>query len=361
MSVRVVVPEGYDDPHLPSGGNTYDRALVAGLVAARRPATAHPVAGSWPRPTARDLAGLRAVLAGVPDGAQVVVDGLVASSAAPVLVPECRRLRVTVLVHMALGRPGGPPGTRADAPVTRQERAVLAAARAVVTTSAWSRRHLLTLHGLPGSHVAVARPGVDPAPLARPSPHGRRLLCVGALVPAKGHDVLLGALTRLTDLDWDLVCVGSRDRDPAWAAWLEGRVRRLGLGGRVHLVGVRTGAELAATYGASDLQVLATRRETYAMVLTESLACGVPVVASAVGGVPEAVGHVADGERPGGLVAPDDPDALAGALRRWLEEPRLRATLRSRAAERRLTLPGWESTVRAVIGVLDTPPGWVAA
>ena len=354
MSVRVVVPEGYDDPHRPSGGNHYDRAVVEALVAAGRLVTVHPVAGAWPTPSPRDLAGLRAVLAGVPDGSAVLVDGLVASGSAPVLLPECRRLRVVVLLHLALGG-------HDDAAVTEAEGQVLRAASAVVTTSEWSRRHAVALHGLASTKVVVALPGVVPAPVARPTPQGRRLLCVATLVPAKGHDVLLTALARLGHLDWELVCVGSRDRDPRHVAALERLVDRSGWGQRVHLVGVRAGPELAAAYAGSDLHVLATRLESFGMVLTESLARGVPVLATAVGGVPEAVGHVADGERPGGLVPPDDPGALAEALRHWLTEPRLRATLRARALERRATLPGWDATAAAIAAVLEGPTGRVAA
>jgi glycosyltransferase involved in cell wall biosynthesis len=323
-------------------------------VAAGRLVTVHPVAGAWPTPSPRDLAGLRAVLAGVPDGSAVLVDGLVASASAPVLLPECRRLRVVVLLHLALG------GHDDDA-VTDAERMVLRAAAAVVTTSEWSRRHVVALHGLPATKVVVALPGVVPAPVARPTPQGRRLLCVATLVPAKGHDVLLTALARIGHLDWELVCVGSRDRDPGHVAALQRAVDGSGLGQRVHLVGVRAGPELAAAYAGSDLHVLATRVESFGMVLTESLARGVPVLATAVGGVPEAVGPVADGERPGGLVPPDDPGALAEALRHWLTEPRLRATLRARALERRGTLTGWDKTAAAIAAVLDGPTGRVAA
>ena len=63
--------------------------------------------------------------------------------------------------------------------------------------------------------------------------------------------------------------------------------------------GPQTEAELARSYAAADLLVLASRAETYGMVVTEALARGLPVVAAEVGGVPEALGHGADGTRPG--------------------------------------------------------------
>ena len=86
----------------------------------------------------------------------------------------------------------------------------------------------------------------------------------------------------------------------------------------MYFLGPRTGADLDRSYAAADLMVLASRAETYGMVVTEALARGLPVVAAEVGGLTEALGHGADGIRPGLLVAPNDPGALGAALRAWL-------------------------------------------
>src|SRR6185436_15663260 len=99
----------------------------------------------------------------------------------------------------------------------RREREVLEAADAIVTTSEWSKRRLGELYELPPSRVRVAEPGADAADPARGSAAGDRLLCVAAVIPGKGHDVLLGALTAVVDLPWRCACVGSLDRDPGWA------------------------------------------------------------------------------------------------------------------------------------------------
>jgi glycosyltransferase involved in cell wall biosynthesis len=102
----------------------------------------------------------------------------------------------------------------------------------------------------------------------------------------------------------------------------------------------------------ADLLVLPSRGETYGMVVTEALARGVPVLATAAGGLPEALGRTPAGGVPGLLVPPDDSPALAGALRAWLGDPGLRHTLRAAARARRATLTPWSRTVATVGGVL---------
>ena len=87
---------------------------------------------------------------------------------------------------------------------------------AVVTPSRWTRRWLLDAYGLDAARVAVAVPGVEPARVVAVRPDGRRLICVGAVVPAKGHDVLLEALARVPVAGWTLECVGTLERDPAF-------------------------------------------------------------------------------------------------------------------------------------------------
>jgi glycosyltransferase involved in cell wall biosynthesis len=317
-AVHFIVPEGIDDPARPSGGNTYDCRVRDGLAAL-----------GW----AVHVHGLSA-LERIPDGAVVLIDGLIASPAPHVLVPHAHRLRQVVLMHMPIG----------DA----RERAVLDAATAVITTSDWTRRRLGELYGL-ADRVHVAEPGVDAARLAPGTATGEALLCVAALTPGKGHDVLLDALATATDLSWRCTCVGSLVRDPEWAAAV---LRRAG--DRIRFRGPLTGADLDDAYAAADLLVLPSRAETYGMVITEALARGVPVLAADVGGVTEALGH-------GGLlVPPGDPPALGAALRSWLGDADLRARLRRAARERRATLRPWAATTEVVAGALTSAAGVLA-
>jgi glycosyltransferase involved in cell wall biosynthesis len=341
----LVVPDGIDDPARPSGGNTYDLHLCHELASHGWSARAQAVAGFRDTPDATSFATLEATLLQIPDDALVLLDGLIASTAPEVLLPQARRLHLVVLVHMPLGhRP-------ADADAAPRERAVLEAATATVTTSAWSRRRLIELYGLPTDRVWVAEPG---APIAGPAPGtaaGGALLCVGAVTYEKGHDVLLDALESIAAHSWHCTCVGSLDRDPTFARSLR---RRLDpeLRERVTFTGPRTGAELDRAYACADLLVHASRAETYGLVVTEALARGLPVIAADVGGLPEALGTARDGTLPGALVGPEDTVALGEALGAWLGDAELRGRLRRAALERRESLPRWSDTAAAVAQVM---------
>ncbi|MGD9961529.1 glycosyltransferase family 4 protein [Nocardioides sp.] len=338
-TVHVVVPPGLDDPGRPSGGNTYDRRVCGGLAALGWTVHEHPVAGTWPHPTSADLEALRELLARIPDGVPVLVDGLIASVAAEPLAAAGARMPVVALVHMPLGAQVG-------------EGAVLRSAAAVVTTSRWTRQRLLAEHRLDPDLVHVALPGVEPADLATGHPTGGSLLCVAAVAAHKGHDLLLSALAGLSAADWHLTCVGALDLQPEFVQRLRRQVADYGLTGRVSFAGPRTGPTLEEAYAAADVLVSASRTESYGMVVTEALARGLPVIATRVGGHPEALGRTTRGVLPGLLVAPDDAAALSEALGRWLGDPVLRSSLRVAAAERRGSLTGWSATAAEVSRVL---------
>jgi glycosyltransferase involved in cell wall biosynthesis len=205
--------------------------------------------------------------------------------------------------------------------------------------------------------VYDVRPGADTAELASGSVSGGRLLCVGAITPAKRPDLLLEALATVDDPAWRCVFAGSLDLDVEFVDRLRRKARDRGLADRVCFTGPLTGTELERAYAESDALVLASHAETYGIVVTEALARGLPVVATKVGGVPEALGHAPDGSRPGMLVAPGDPEALARALRRWLGDPHERARLRVAARSRRLMLSDWGQTSRELSAVLSDVAG----
>lgn len=342
--LHLVVPAGIDDPLRASGGNTYDRRLCSVLRERGRQVRVVEVDGGWPWQAGHGARNLELALAGLPDDAPVVVDGLLASRLPGVVVPASRRLRLVLLVHLPVGVD--------DAGARSPERRVVASAASVLTPSRWCRDWLVREYDLDPARVHVARPGVDRAPVAPGTADGGRLVTVGSIAAVKGQDRLLTALAAVADLPWRWTCAGSTSVEPDVAAHLRRRADELGLGERVVLAGPLGGTELASVYARADLLVLPSRTEAYGMVVTEALSRGLPVVAADVGGVREALGETADGRRPGILVPAGDGTAWVAALRRWLSDPSLRDHLRAAARARRGRLAGWSATADLVAGVV---------
>ncbi|MDR3416977.1 MAG: glycosyltransferase family 4 protein [Nevskia sp.] len=212
----------------------------------------------------------------------------------------------------------------------------VARAAAVITVSAGLREALLGL-GAAGEKITVLRNGVDTRtfrPLDREAARaalglaGPVLISVGALIERKRHRLILEALRLLPE--FSLLIVGE---GPERAA-LEALAGRLGLAGRVRLVGERPHMVMSQYYSAADLSVLASSREGWANVLLEAMACGVAVVASDIPGNGEVVR-----ERAAGLiVAANTPAGIAAAVRDLAGDPPSRAETRA-YAERF----GWEA------------------
>jgi glycosyltransferase involved in cell wall biosynthesis len=141
----------------------------------------------------------------------------------------------------------------------------------------------------------------------------------------KGHAVALEALSQLRELPWIFWIVGGAQR-PAEVVYLESLrsdAERLGVADRIRLLGERT--DVRQLLAAADVHCQANLRpEPFGIVFVEALAAGLPVAAVATGGTLEIVDDSC-----GILVPPNDPAALAAALRRLIDDPALRARLGS--------------------------------
>jgi len=339
--VHVIVPDAIDDPLRPSGGNRYDRAVCDGLVAAGWDVCEHKIPDAWPQLGSTGTAALGRLLPHIPDGAVVLIDGLIAVAGAQGLTPAARRVSLVVLIHAT------PDDQAGAAPV-------LAAARRVIVTSDWLRGELLRRFPLRADAVAVARPGVEQNAPAGGTRTGRELLCVGAIASHKGQDVLLAALAELDDQNWHCRCVGSLDHDPSFVDQLFVQTHRAGLTDRVTFTGPLAGSRLDVVFAAADVLVHPARVEGYGMVVTEALARGLPVITTTSGGLVEAVGTTPGGERPALLVPPGDAGALARAISAWLGDAELRRRLRHAARTRRRALTNWSTTTQRVATVLES-------
>jgi glycosyltransferase involved in cell wall biosynthesis len=338
-----------------TGGYEYDRKMIAGLR--QRGWTVHvrELEGEFPLPTPAALSEAARVLAAVPDGTVVVVDGLALGAMPDAIETESDRLRIVGIVHLPLAAEIGLDPQTASRLAANEARA-LAKTRFVVVTGNATVKALTEL-GVRQERIDVIEPGTDRAPLARGSAAPRiELLSVAALSPGKGHDVLLRALGKVRHLDWHLTCAGGMSRSKAVAEGLLAWVKAHSLADRVSFVGELAGEALAQCYDRADLFVLATLHETYGMAVAEALARGLPVVATATGAIPALVSSEdgASGCRPAGLlVPPGDVDALAAALAQALGDTALRQSLAEGARLVRERLPDWDVAVGRMATVLE--------
>ncbi len=207
----------------------------------------------------------------------------------------------------------------------------MAGAAALVGVSAALKDAMAAL-GAPADKITVLRNGVDTGLFQPPTARGAlrarlgltrpTLLSVGHLIERKGHHLVIEALAGLPDCD--LIVVGEGPERPRLTALAV----RLGLAGRVRLIGARPHAEMPDLYGAADLLVLASSREGWANVLLESMACGTPVVATNIWGNPEVVRAPAAGR-----ITERTTAAIGQACRESLSDLPDRAATRAYAEE----------------------------
>lgn len=325
----------------PTGGYAYDRRMIAELSRLGWQIEIVNLGDGFPWPDKDTHGEAEARLMMTPEGSTIVADGL----ALGILPEAARRLRpnhvLVALVHHPLALETGLTATQAESLHT-SERAALGAAKHVIVTSETTAQQLVAGYAVPGEKITVVRPGNDAAAFAKGSRDGIvRLLSVGALIPRKGFDALIAALATLTGLPWQLTIAGDRTRDPQSAARLDADIARYALGGRIAVLGAVSSERLAELYAEADIFALASRLEGYGMAYAEAIAHGLPVVGTSAGAIPKTVPEGA-----GILVPPDDPAALAEALRRIIEDPDERQRLGASARAAAARLPTWQASAQ---------------
>lgn len=320
-----------------TGGYIYDRRICNTLREQGWQIDVHELRGRFPGPDPEAEAAFDSILRQLPDRARVVIDGLALGGLPAPAIAQQQRLALIGLVHHPLSEETAlDPCRRKE--LRQLEQQALAACRQVIVTSPFTGR--LLRDWLPASiPIDVVIPGHrritdDPMRI-----HGERplLLCVGALTPRKGQDLLLEALDRLRACDWECVLAGSTERDPAFAKGVQAMIAERGLADRVRLLGECSSEALERLYRSGSLFVLPSWYEGYGMAFTEAMAFGLPILSTTGGAIAETVPANA-----GLLVPPGDVDALTLALTRLLEQPELRERLAQGAQDHAKTLPDWE-------------------
>jgi glycosyltransferase involved in cell wall biosynthesis len=333
MRAALIVPPSCEAV---SGGNAYDRRIVAALREA-----GHAI-------DVRELAGgdAPAVLAAVPADTVPVIDGLALPAFADGADALAKRPAVA-LIHYPMALVAGLAETDRKARHALERRLLPCFARVIATSEATAER-LASEFDVAAERIAVVVPGTDDAPRSTGSGGPAcELLSVGALVPRKGHDLLLRALARLFDLDWRLTIVGTPKRDTVHAHALEALADELHIAARVVFAGAVDDATLDALWQRTDVFALATNGEGYGVAVAEALKRGVPVVVTQGG----AAGALVTLES--GMVCPvGDQDQLSKSLRRIIFGAALRRDMAEAAWRVGQALPDWPAQAKAFAAAL---------
>ena len=329
-----------------TGGYFYDRRLVESLRGLGHDIRVITLPDGFPDPSPKAMAAALGQLQAWPSDHPLIVDGLAFGALPPDGVAKIMA-PIIALVHHPLALETG-----LDAALAKQlrdrELHNLRMARQVIVPSPHTKAVLVAQYGVPEGKVTVLLPGIDrvqPEAITRAEPP--MILSVGILHPRKGHDVLISALTRMADLDWQAVIVGNV-WDTDHAATLQQMIAQSHVAGRIRLAGVVETAERDRLYTEASIFALATRYEGYGIVFNEALAQGLPIVTCRVGAVPDTVPAEA-----GLLVPVDDPDAFALALRQMLEQPSVRRQMAEAARAAGAALPSWDDMARRAEAVLS--------
>lgn len=231
--------------------------------------------------------------------------------------------------------------------VAGEEEIVRIADRLIANTDE-ERRELIDLYGAEPARVEIVHPGVDLSVFGRSAPDDEPPLIVfaGRIQPLKAPDLVLRA-SALIDVPHRVAVIGGASGSGlARPTELQDLARDLGIGDRVEFVPTVSQRELADWYSRAAVVCVPSYSESFGLVAIEAQACGTPVVAAAVGGLPTAV---ADGVT-GALVDGHDPRDYAAALRPFLVDPVLRAEMGAKAV-RHAEGFGWDVTADRTLEV----------
>ena len=237
----------------------------------------------------------------------------------------------------------------------RMERALARDVDRIVATCTDEVGELIRL-GAARNRITVVPSGVDVDQFSPDGPVAERgdrprVLCIGRLVPRKGFDTVIRALVGVPEAELIIAGGPAADElagDPE-AARLTRLAERFGVADRVRLVGAVARPDVPALLRSADLVVCTPWYEPFGIVPLEAMACGVPVVASAVGGF---LDTVVDGAT-GTLVPPRRPDRLAAAMRRLLAEPFWREAYGTAGVDRARSRYSWDRIAAATVGIYE--------
>lgn len=342
-----------------TGGYIYDKKIIQALQNQGWIVERLSLGDAFPDSAPSNLQVAARRLAEVPAGNMLVIDGLTLGTMGDLAslfairmpvnaagcTPTSAQSGFVALVHHPLALESGISQETAKALFDAEAKA-LAYASHIIVTSPTTADTLQSMFSINRDRISIVVPGTE-----RPAMHQKTreatpgeptiLLSVGSIIARKGYDVLVNALSRLRDLDWELRIVGDQTLDCTVFDALQAQITRLNLSDRIHCLGTLSSDALDAQFAQADVFVLASHYEGYGMAYAQALMWGLPVIGTTGGATRQTVPETA-----GILVEPGNTDELTQALHRLITAPGLRERLAHAAQKHAQALPSWEDSAR---------------
>jgi glycosyltransferase involved in cell wall biosynthesis len=339
----VFTPDGYRVDHVPAGPS---RVIAKDAIYNHVDELAHGLAARW-RAEPPDLVHAHFWMSGCASSAPAQQLGLP-------LVQTFHALGVVKQRHQGAADTSPPARHGIECQLAKESDAIVATCR--------DEEAELVALGASEAAIWVVPSGIDTAvftpcgPRALRRPNTPRLVSVGRLVRRKGVGDVIAALAGIPRAELLVVGGGSTPADME----ADDEMRRLralaadaGVAGRVRFTGGLSHQNVASVLRSADVTVCAPWYEPFGIVPIEAMACGSPVVGTAVGGLLDTVDHGVTGL----LVPPRQPAAVADAIRHLLADGDRRAAMGRRAAERASRLYDWHRIGRATLDVYRSVVG----
>lgn len=311
-----------------TGGYAYDRRIIAELQDQGWQVVLLSLGEGFPHPNAATIAQARQLLSKISPNIPVVIDGLALGSMPQVISEVSEKNPVIALIHHPLAFELGLSNSQIDR-LKESETQALSYARHVIVNSSTTAEHLIKYFSVPPDSIDTVVPGTDPVVIHPPFVSERpkqgetlQLLSVGTIIPRKGFDRLIEALSTLKELPWQLTIVGDPSRHENCATLLYQQIADEGLDQRINVLGMVPDAHLQALYQQADIFVLASHFEGFGMAYAEALAHGLPIIGTTGGAIAKTVPPEA-----ARLAIPGDVPSLRQALNQLIQDGALRSQM----------------------------------
>lgn len=280
------------DINTPSGEFIYNKKIIDGLRGRNYKVFVHNLPADFPFPSANSIAQLEDIVKSIPSDDLLLIPGVIVGSSPAIVEGYAKNHKFIAYVHVPVSLSNGLSIYQKEI-VLASEKTGFSKVQYCITSNE-SGKNALEERGVASINIYLAPAGTDPYPQkTNYSKLPASLLCISNYTRKNGLIHLIKALSALKNKDWQLTCYGIKDYEPGYFDEIKALIKKNGLTDRIVLNNSLAHDKISEVYLASDLVVMPSDYESFGMTVSEALAHGIPVFASAAGLINRDIPHKA--------------------------------------------------------------------